>query len=77
VLDEDVILEIVRPGSGEPVAPGDIGEVVVTLFNADYPLIRFATGDMSALLADAPPSKCGRTNLRIKGWLGRAAIRRS
>jgi phenylacetate-CoA ligase len=72
VLDEDVILEIVRPGSGEPVAPGDIGEVVVTLFNADYPLIRFATGDMSALLADAPPSKCGRTNLRIKGWLGRA-----
>ena len=72
VLDEDVILEIVRPGSGEPVAPGDIGEVVVTLFNSDYPLIRFATGDMSALLAGAPPSKCGRTNLRIKGWLGRA-----
>ena len=72
VLDEDVILEIVRPGSGEPVAPGDIGEVVVTLFNADYPLIRFATGDMSALLADAPPSKCGRTNARIKGWMGRA-----
>lgn len=72
VLDEDVILEIVRPGSGEPVAPGDIGEVVVTLFNADYPLIRFATGDMSALLADAPPSTCGRTNLRIKGWMGRA-----
>lgn len=72
VLDEDVILEIVRPGSGEPVAPGDIGEVVVTVFNADYPLIRFATGDMSALLADAPPSPCGRTNMRIKGWMGRA-----
>ena len=72
VIDEDVILEIVRPGSGEPVAPGDIGEIVVTLFNQDYPLIRFATGDMSALLVDAPPSGCGRTNVRIKGWMGRA-----
>jgi phenylacetate-CoA ligase len=72
MLDEDVILEIVRPGSGEPVAPGDIGEVVVTLFNHDYPLIRFATGDMSALLVDTPPSKCGRTNSRIRGWMGRA-----
>jgi phenylacetate-CoA ligase len=72
VLDEDVILEIVRPGSGEPVAPGDIGEVVITLFNKDYPLIRFATGDMSALLVDTPPSPCGRTNSRIKGWMGRA-----
>ncbi|UOD32267.1 AMP-binding protein [Massilia violaceinigra] len=72
MLDEDVLLEIVRPGSGEPVAPGDIGEIVVTLFNADYPLIRFATGDMSALLVDAPPSRCGRTNMRIRGWLGRA-----
>ena len=72
VLDEDVIVEIVRPGSGEPVAPGDIGEVVVTLFNDDYPLIRFATGDMSAMLIDAPPSKCGRTNGRIRGWMGRA-----
>jgi phenylacetate-CoA ligase len=72
VLDEDVILEIVRPGSGEPVAPGDIGEVVVTLFNHDYPLIRFATGDMSAMLVDTPPSKCGRTNSRIRGWMGRA-----
>jgi phenylacetate-CoA ligase len=72
VLDEDVILEIVRPGSGEPVAPGDIGEVVVTLFNDDYPLIRFATGDMSAMLVDTPPSKCGRTNSRIRGWMGRA-----
>ncbi|NHZ78108.1 AMP-binding protein [Massilia sp. CCM 8695] len=72
VLDEDVVLEIVRPGSGEPVAPGDIGEIVVTLFNADYPLIRFATGDMSALLVDTEPSRCGRTNSRIRGWLGRA-----
>ena len=72
MLDEDVVLEIVRPGSGEPVAPGDIGEIVVTLFNADYPLIRFATGDMSALLVDAAPSRCGRTNTRIRGWLGRA-----
>ncbi|MES2318684.1 MAG: AMP-binding protein [Pseudomonadota bacterium] len=72
VLDEDVLLEIVRPGSGEPVAPGDIGEVVVTLFNDDYPLIRFATGDMSALLVDVPPSRCGRTNSRIRGWMGRA-----
>ncbi|SHH43169.1 phenylacetate--CoA ligase family protein [Massilia sp. CF038] len=72
MLDEDVILEIVRPGSGEPVAPGDIGEIVITLFNPDYPLIRFATGDMSALLVDTPPSRCGRTNQRIRGWLGRA-----
>jgi phenylacetate-CoA ligase len=72
VLDEDVLVEIVRPGSGEPVAPGDIGEVVVTLFNDDYPLIRFATGDMSAMLHEAPPSTCGRTNGRIRGWMGRA-----
>ncbi|KQQ88375.1 phenylacetate--CoA ligase family protein [Massilia sp. Leaf139] len=70
VLDEEVLLEIVRPGSGEPVAPGDIGEVVVTLFNRDYPLIRFATGDLSALLLDAAPNL--RTNSRIKGWMGRA-----
>jgi len=70
VLDEEVLLEIVRPGSGELVAPGDIGEVVVTLFNADYPLIRFATGDLSALLLDPVPGP--RTNSRIRGWLGRA-----
>jgi phenylacetate-CoA ligase len=72
VLDEDVILEIVRPGSGEPVAAGEIGEVVVTLFNPDYPLIRFATGDLSAVLTGVPDSPCGRTNTRIKGWMGRA-----
>jgi phenylacetate-CoA ligase len=72
VLDEDVILEIVRPGSGEPVPAGEVGEVVVTVFNPDYPLIRFATGDLSAILTDAPPSPGGRTNTRIKGWLGRA-----
>ncbi len=72
VLDEDVLLEIVRPGSGEPVPAGEVGEVVVTVFNPDYPLIRFATGDLSAILTDAPPSACGRTNTRIRGWLGRA-----
>jgi phenylacetate-CoA ligase len=72
VLDEDVILEIVRPGSGDPVAPGEVGEVVVTLFNADYPLIRFATGDLSAILPAAPASASGHTNIRIKGWMGRA-----
>jgi phenylacetate-CoA ligase len=72
VLDEDVILEIVRPGSGDPVPEGEIGEVVVTVFNPDYPLIRFATGDLSAILTGAPPSECGRTNTRIKGWMGRA-----
>ncbi|MGO4381130.1 phenylacetate--CoA ligase family protein [Pseudoduganella sp. RAF53_2] len=72
VLDEEVILEIVRPGSGEPVAPGEVGEVVVTVFNPDYPLVRFATGDLSAVLTGAAPSPCGRTNTRIKGWMGRA-----
>jgi phenylacetate-CoA ligase len=70
VLDEYVIVEIVRPGSGEPVADGEVGEVVVTTLNADYPLVRFGTGDLSAVL----PGRCptGRTNARIKGWLGRA-----
>lgn len=70
VVDEDVILEIVRPGTGEPVPDGEVGEVVVTLFNPDYPLIRFGTGDLSAILPGTSP--CGRTNVRIKGWLGRA-----
>ncbi|AVR94672.1 phenylacetate--CoA ligase family protein [Pseudoduganella armeniaca] len=72
VLDEEIILEIVRPGSGEPVPEGEVGEVVLTVFNPDYPLIRFATGDLSAVLTDVPPSPCGRTNTRIRGWLGRA-----
>ena len=70
VVDEDVLLEIVRPGTGDPVPAGEVGEVVVTSFNPDYPLIRFGTGDLSALLPGASP--CGRTNVRIKGWLGRA-----
>jgi phenylacetate-CoA ligase len=71
VIDEGVLVEIVRPGTGDPVAPGEVGEVVVTsLFNVDYPLIRFGTGDLSSILPGASP--CGRTNLRIKGWLGRA-----
>ncbi|MCW5258757.1 phenylacetate--CoA ligase family protein [Verminephrobacter eiseniae] len=70
VLDEDLILEIVHPGTGDLVAPGEVGEVVVTSFNPDYPLIRFGTGDLSAVLAGISP--CGRTNTRIEGWLGRA-----
>ncbi|NML27175.1 phenylacetate--CoA ligase family protein [Zoogloea dura] len=70
VVDEDVLLEIVRPGTGDPVAQGEVGEVVVTTFNPDYPLIRFGTGDLSAVLPGISP--CGRTNLRIKGWMGRA-----
>ena len=70
VVDEGVIVEIVRPGTGDPVAEGEVGEVVVTTFNPDYPLIRFATGDLSAVLPGISP--CGRTNMRIKGWMGRA-----
>jgi len=70
ILDEGVIVEIVRPGTGEPVVDGEVGEVVVTCLNPDYPLIRFATGDLSAILAGSSP--CGRTNRRIKGWMGRA-----
>jgi phenylacetate-CoA ligase len=70
VASEDIVLEIVRPGTGDPVEEGEVGEVVVTPFNDDYPLVRFATGDLSAVLPGASP--CGRTNLRIKGWMGRA-----
>jgi len=70
VLGEDLILEIVRPGTGDPVAAGEVGEVVVTPFNADYPVVRLATGDLSAVLEGVSP--CGRTNTRIKGWMGRA-----
>ena len=70
IVDEDLIIEIVRPGTGDPVLPGEVGEVVVTSFNPDYPLIRFATGDLSAVLDGISP--CGRTNTRIKGWMGRA-----
>jgi phenylacetate-CoA ligase len=70
ILDEDLILEIVRPGTGDPVSPGEVGEVVITSFNPEYPLIRFATGDLSAIQPGISP--CGRTNVRIKGWLGRA-----
>ncbi|HEU4921745.1 MAG TPA: AMP-binding protein [Burkholderiales bacterium] len=70
ILDERLILEIVRPGTGDPVASGEVGEVVITTFNKDYPLIRFATGDLSAVLPGTSP--CGRTNVRIKGWMGRA-----
>jgi phenylacetate-CoA ligase len=70
IVEEGLILEIVRPGTGDPVAPGEVGEVVITTFNPDYPLIRFATGDLSAVLDAASP--CGRTNVRIKGWMGRA-----
>jgi len=69
-VDEGVIVEIVRPGTGDPLPEGDVGEVVVTTFNRAYPLIRFGTGDMSAVLAGVSP--CGRTNIRIKGWMGRA-----
>ncbi|WP_417206206.1 phenylacetate--CoA ligase family protein [Antarctobacter sp.] len=70
ILDEHVIVEIVTPGTGDPVAEGEVGEVVVTSLNPDYPLIRFATGDLSAVLPGESP--CGRTNTRIKGWMGRA-----
>jgi len=70
VLDEGVIVEIVRPGTGDPVADGEVGEVVVTTLNPGYPLVRFGTGDLSAVLAGPCPT--GRTNTRIKGWMGRA-----
>src|SRR5712691_1535704 len=70
IVNETLLVEIVRPGTGDPVAPGEVGEVVVTSFNPDYPMIRLATGDLSAALPG--PSPCGRTNMRIKGWMGRA-----
>ena len=70
IVDENVIVEIVTPGTGNPVPAGEVGEVIVTTLNPDYPLIRFATGDLSAILPGTSP--CGRTNMRIKGWMGRA-----
>jgi phenylacetate-CoA ligase len=70
ICNEDLIVEIVRPGTDDPVAPGEVGELVVTNFNPAYPLIRFGTGDLSAIFDE--PSPCGRTNLRIRGWMGRA-----
>jgi phenylacetate-CoA ligase len=70
IVNETVVVEIVRPGTGDPVPQGEVGEVVVTSFNRDYPMIRLATGDLSALMPGMSP--CGRTNARIKGWMGRA-----
>jgi phenylacetate-CoA ligase len=70
IIDEGVLVEIVRPGTGDPLPHGEVGEVVVTSLNPDYPLVRFATGDLSAIMPGVSP--CGRTNLRIKGWMGRA-----
>ncbi len=70
IVDEHIIVEIVTPGTGDPVAAGEVGEVIVTTLNPDYPLIRFATGDLSAKMEGTSP--CGRTNMRIRGWMGRA-----
>jgi phenylacetate-CoA ligase len=70
IVNETLLVEIVRPGTGDPVTEGEVGEIVVTSFNPDYPMIRLATGDLSAVLPG--PSPCGRTNMRIKGWMGRA-----
>ena len=70
ILDEGAIVEIVRPGTGDPVPEGEVGEVVVTPLNPDYPLVRFATGDLSAVMSGTSP--CGRTNTRVRGWMGRA-----
>ncbi len=70
VVNEDILVEIVRPGTDDPVPDGEVGEVVVTTLNTSYPLVRFGTGDLSAVLADSSP--CGRTNMRLKGWMGRA-----
>src|SRR5690606_8581139 len=70
IVNEDCIVEIVRPGTSEPVPEGEVGELVVTSFSRSYPMIRLGTGDLSALLPGVSP--CGRTNMRIKGWMGRA-----
>jgi len=70
IVNETVLIEIVRPGTGDPVGPGEVGEVVVTSFNPDYPMIRLATGDLSAAMPGRSP--CGRSNMRIAGWMGRA-----
>jgi phenylacetate-CoA ligase len=70
IVNETLLVEIVRPGTGDPVAEGDVGEVVVTSFNPDYPMIRLATGDLSAVMPGR--SRCGRTNMRLAGWMGRA-----
>ena len=70
ILDEGIIVELVRPGTGDPVSDGEIGEIVVTVLGTDYPLVRFATGDLSAAMPGRSP--CGRTNARIRGWMGRA-----
>ncbi|HSG94173.1 MAG TPA: AMP-binding protein [Afifellaceae bacterium] len=70
IVNEDILVEIVRPGTGEPVPDGEVGEVVVTTLNPAYPLVRFGTGDLSAVLEGTSP--CGRTNIRLKGWMGRA-----
>ncbi len=70
IVNENILVEIVRPGTGDPVPDGEVGEVVVTSFNPDYPMIRLATGDLSAILPGTSP--CGRTNARIRGWMGRA-----
>jgi phenylacetate-CoA ligase len=70
ICNENLIVEIVRPGTDVPVPVGEVGELVVTTFNKAYPLVRFGTGDMSAVIEE--PSPCGRTNMRIRGWMGRA-----
>lgn len=70
IVNENLIVEVVRPGTGDPVAEGEVGELVVTTFNPIYPLVRFGTGDLTAVLSGASP--CGRTNMRLKGWMGRA-----
>jgi len=70
IIDENILVEIVTPGTGDPVAEGEVGEILVTSFSKDYPLVRFATGDMSKYLPGQSP--CGRTNTRIAGWMGRA-----